>query len=186
MPICTFVLKKQIDETRNGVYIKLSEFKGVENQPSKTLEAISNPNVKWRFSVSQSLFKSIEDYPISFWASLDVYKLFKEQEKIGDSTFFKTGVTTGDNYKFTRFWFEVESRNFSHPLKFTSYDPELKWYPLNCGGAFRKWYGNDETVINWYKEGEEIKNFIDPLSKKRKSTIRNESFFFKELLTGQK
>ena len=186
VPISTFVLKKIKNDSKMGTYIKLSSFKGVENQPVKTLEAIKNPSIEYRYSVAQSMFKFIEDYPISFWASQNVYNLFKEKGKIGDSTFFKTGVTTGNNERFTRFWFEIENDKFSYPTHFNSYNSNIKWYPLNNGGEFRKWYGNNDTVINWLGNGSEIKNYVDPKTNKRKSTIRNEVFYFKESLTWSK
>ena len=51
-----------------------------------------------------------------------------------------------------------------------------KWFPCNKGGSFRKWYGNQEIIVNWEKDGFELKDF-------KNSVIRNPSYYFKEALT---
>ncbi|MEC1288579.1 SAM-dependent methyltransferase, partial [Bacillus paralicheniformis] len=54
-----------------------------------------------------------------------------------------------------------------------------KWFPYNKGGEFRKWYGNNDVVINMENEGEGIKNF----SKKSNYRLREPRLYFKEAIT---
>ena len=91
-----------------------------------------------------------------------------EENKIGEVLFPKTGVTTGNNDIFLRFWHEIPLQEF-----------HVKWFPLNKGGTYRKWYGNNEYVIDWKNNGAAIKNFEG-------STIRNEQFYFREGVTWSK
>jgi hypothetical protein len=58
------------------------------------------------------------------------------------------GIFTGDNKRFLRLWFEVESNKFNN-----------KWVGYSKGGDFRKWYGNLEYVINWENNAYELRNF---------------------------
>ena len=57
-----------------------------------------------------------------------------------------------------------------------------KWFPCNKGGSFRKWYGNQEIIVNWENDGYEIKNFYDEKGKLR-SRPQNIDYYFKEALT---
>ena len=85
-----------------------------------------------------------------------------------DSQFPKTGVTTGDNEHFLRLWFEIDYNKL-----------DRKWFRLNKGGSYKKWYGNNEYVIDWENDGQHIKNY-------KGSTIRNEEYYFKEGVTWGK
>ena len=76
--------------------------------------------------------------------------------KLGDVVPVREGVITGDNERFLRRWFEVSKEKTA----FTG-EQRKKWYPLNKGGEYRRWYGNREFLINWENDGEEIKSFRD-------------------------
>ena len=73
-------------------------------------------------------------------------------------------------------WFEIDKSKFSILGNEASNN---KWYPYNKGGEYRKWYGNNEYVINWYNNGQELKSFP-------KSYLRNQKFYFKPGLTWTK
>ena len=100
-------------------------------------------------------YKSISDFSnfagsqFGFWINNDIQKTFKESSisKYGDS---KQGLKTGNNAYFIRHWFEVSKNKIGK-----------KWFPVETGGNFRKWYGNGITVLNWENDGEEIKNYKD-------------------------
>ena len=172
VPICTFVLyNDKID--MKGIYFNLTEYPGgMEIQNEKFIEINSiNDNVhKNKFYVRISNFNKIPGSPIAYLADENYIKCFESEalNSIGD---VKVGLQTGDNTKFLRYWFEVNlmkcNLNNSSKLK------NRKWLPYNKGGSFRKWYGNQEYVINWENEGEEIK-------KCKKSVIRNPNYYFKQ------
>ena len=146
-----------------GTYVKLIEYGSQQEKD----EAFLRKQPDDMFATSTESFKSIPSYPFIYWMSENVRSDF-EQVKIGEALFPKTGVTTGNNDIFLRFWHEIPLPKF-----------HVKWFPLNKGGSYRKWYGNNDYVIDWGNSGSGIKNFNG-------STIRNEQFYFREGVTWSK
>ena len=93
----------------------------------------------------------------------------------------KVGLQTGENTKFLRYWWEVDFNNigFSSINCEDSKNTNKKWFPYNKGGSFRKWWGNQEFIINWENDGEELRNF-------KKSVLRNSQFYFHQSLSWSK
>lgn len=93
----------------------------------------------------------------------------------------------GDNGRFLRLWFEVCYLNTSFDCDSCESSSECatRWFPYNKGGAFRKWYGNNDYVVNWENDGFEIRNFKDENGSLR-SVIRNPLFYFKESASWSK
>lgn len=174
VPICTFVLNKQT-ENRNGNYVKLSEFKGAEQQPIRVKEVVKNPKLNYIFHTSPLYYSSIEGKPISYWIDEKSSNTFKSKYKFKDAAVAKKGLdTNGESGKFIFYWFEVDKNKI-----YSSQVPKsnAKWFELNKGGGFKKWYGNNLDVINYENNGYTLKN------KPKKANIRNESLYFKESLT---
>lgn len=146
-----------------GTYVKLIEYGSQQEKD----EAFLRKQPDDMFATSTESFKSIPSYPFIYWMSENVRSDF-EQVKIGEALFPKTGVTTGNNDIFLRFWHEIPLQKF-----------HVKWFPLNKGGSYRKWYGNNDYVIDWGNSGSGIKNFNG-------STIRNEQYYFREGVTWSK
>lgn len=93
----------------------------------------------------------------------------------------KQGLATADNNRFLRYWWEVDFNNigFSSINCEDSKNTNKKWFPYNKGGSFRKWWGNQEFIINWENDGEELRNF-------KKSVLRNSQFYFHQSLSWSK
>jgi type II restriction/modification system DNA methylase subunit YeeA len=180
VPVCAFTLRNyKVDLT--GEFIKLSNFKGVSAQPIKTLEAVKNPSVDYRFSTYTNEFGKIPGSPIAYWVSKKVREIFEKSTPLGEIAEPKTGLQTGDNSRFTRLWFEVNYNNIGFSFKNIEQASESKkkWFPFNKGGRFRKWAGNDEFIVNWENNGEEIR-------KCKSSCVRNTEFYFKKGITWTK
>lgn len=162
VPIDTFVLKNS--EERVGTYLRLSDFKGgMQVQDQKVREAVIDGSVDYLYYTDQSNFSKIPGSPIAYWASENIIDIFENNLAITDTFYSKKGLDTGENNRFYRLWYEV--------------NPSVDyWKPLNKGGRYRKWYGNQEYVINWKNDGFDIKN-------NGKANIRNEKFYFKESIT---
>ncbi len=171
IPVCSFTLKN-LNTREYGNYIKLSEFRGVENQPIKALEAIHS-NVDYLYKTKQSNFSRIPDNPIAYWVSDRVNEIFEKSENLGVVSEPKQGMATADNDRFLRYWNEIQFKKIG--LNFfnreDAKESKLKWFPYNKGGEFRKWYGNQEYLVNWENDGEELFNF------KPKSVLRNPNFY---------
>ena len=110
-----------------------------------------------------------------------MFEAFKNGIPLIDIGDIKQGLATADNNRFLRQWFEVNSSNinFSCGSCDESKNSDLKWYPYNKGGNFKKWYGNQNYIINWKNDGFEVRNF-------KKSVIRNSNFYFHESLSWSK
>ena len=147
------------------------------NADDNEKEEIENSKpLKIYYQAKQTDFHSIPGAPIAYWASDRVREIFKKEKLLSNSASPKQGIKTGENERFLRLWYEV---NFSK-ISFDS--GQQKWYPCNKGGEYRKWYGNNDYVLNWGNDGFEIKNFKDANGKLR-SRPQNIQYFFKENLT---
>lgn len=177
VPICTFTVRNAYIPAK-GEYIRLSDFRGAELQPIKTLEAAQNRNVPYRYSVSPHNFEKIPGMPIAYWVSDRVIDCFRKGKPLGEIAEPKQGLATADNNRFLRLWHEVAINKigfgFSDSKKAAK--SKLKWFPYNKGGEYRKWYGNNEYVINWENDGFELRNFGP-------AVLRNTAYYFKKSIT---
>ncbi|MFR0549920.1 BREX-1 system adenine-specific DNA-methyltransferase PglX [Limosilactobacillus reuteri subsp. suis] len=183
VPIDSFVLKKTHEDTI-GTYIRLSNFKGgMDVQRDKVIKAIDNPNSDYLYHTDQDNFNKIPGSPIAYWTPIDVINGF-DNKKLKDVSNTRLGMATASNTKFVRYWFEV---NF-HSIMFNASSREeaknshKKWFPYDKGGSFRKWYGNNELIVDWYNDGYEIRNFKNSNGKIRSHNY-NLDFIFKPGIT---
>ncbi len=180
VPICSFVLKNGA-QTSKGLYFKLSDFKGgMQIQKEKVLEALENKDCGYFYESDEKNFTKIPGMPIAYWLVDNDLSNF-EGEKLGAYVDARIGMITGDNSRFLRFWYEVafNTIGFNMSSNEESVKSRLKWFPYNKGGNYRKWYGNNEYIVNWFNDGYEMKN--DNFSGSRvKSHNYNGEFGFKE------
>ena len=178
VPICIFLLENFKHQNFECNYIRLSDFRGSEQQAPKTLEAIKNSDCGWRFNARSDDFQMIPEVPIAYWISEKLRQSFLNQ-RLDDFAPCRQGIATGNNDKFLRLWHEIDLNRLA--IGFTDAEQakmsRKKWFTYNKGGNFRKWYGNNDYVINWHNNGQELKAY------KPKSIIRNEKFFFRSSLT---
>jgi hypothetical protein len=162
VPVCTFIVGKTHIPNYTGSYIKLSDFKGHENQAPKTLEAIKNPNCGWFYNAKPDDFKKISGSPVAYWVSDKVRDIFENSPALSEVADARQGLATTDNDRFLRLWHEIDINRIGFGIANSSEAQKsgFKWFPYNKGGAFRKWYGNQDFVVNWENDGEEIKDNI--------------------------
>ena len=153
-----------------GTYIRLVDYNTSDEKRTKTVEAIQNPNCGWFYTKNQKEFKKIPGSNIGYWIFDSYFGIF-EKSRISEFSEVRQGLITGNNDKFTRFWVEIEN-----------YKIRDKWIYFNKGGSFRRWYGNNYLVVNWYNDGEEIKNYRDNRGKQL-SRPQSIEFYFKEGIT---
>lgn len=157
VPICTFVLKNALSGGR-GYYFRLTDFRGgMKVQQAKVLEALSNPNCGFYFETDDRNFLKIPGGVIAYWIPSELTKTFDET-LLSDIVDASVGIQSGDNDKFIHFWWEIDRTGFNRNATCVEESfVEEKWFPYNKGGNYRKWYGNDESVIDWKNDGEHIK-----------------------------
>lgn len=174
IPVATFSLMRSCVQGYEASYIRLSDFKGHENQAPKALEAISDPSCGWLYTASPERFSRIPGKPLAYWVSEALSDAFDLGIPLGDVAGAKQGLATADNGRFLRRWHEVSSEK----SKLDSANCEAakssgaKWFPHSKGGGFRRWYGNNEWFINWKNDGEELRLFD-------RAVIRNPADYFK-------
>jgi len=160
VPVATFTLRNQKIPDYKGSYIKLSDFKGHENQAPKTLQAIQNPSCGWFYTANQHSFEKIPGSPIGYWVSKVLINSFEKFKKVGELTECAAGVSSGNNDKYLKLWHEVSKIKIANGL--TSHNEfNLSTYSFsfcNKGGNFRKWYGNNDYVAWWIKHEEFHRN----------------------------
>jgi hypothetical protein len=160
-----------------GIYIRLTDF----NNAQKKEEQFFNPANK--YTANQKDFEKIPGSPIAYWVSDRVKEIFATSEKLGRFDEPKVGLQASDNDRFVRLWCESNNNKIGYYLnKIEAEQSNYKWFPYNKGGEFRKWYGNNEFIVNWENAGLEIRNFRDE-NGKLKSRPQNISNYFKEGIT---
>ena len=187
VPICSFVLKNG-KAAENGLYFKLSDFKGgMEVQKQKVLEALANKNCGYFYETDQSYFSQIPGTPISFSTPASLINAFASALPFGKFAECYVGMRTGDNERFLRMWYEVELEKCILSNACIEDTETKKWVPYLKGGEFRKWYYNYDYVVNWYQNGEEIKEntrrVYPQLGDNLNWKITSESEYFREGIT---
>lgn len=138
--------------------------------------------VRYEFNLSN--ISTIPGYIFGYWASLQQIKSFKEGlpiEQLGNA---KQGIIPGNVDEFVREWFEVRLNDigFNHTTDSDILKYGKKWFPYNKGGAFRRWYGNLENLINMKNNGYDIKFS----GKNNNFRLREPSLYFKECVSWSK
>lgn len=179
VPICSFVLKNG-RKTQNSLCFRLSDFKGgMEVQKQKVLEALADKDCGYFYEIDQFNFSKVPGSPVAFWISEKLLSIFSEAKSLGFYGEPKVGLQTGDTNYFLRYWHEVTNDK----IYFANSKKELcKWVPICKGGEYRRWYGNNEYIVNWENDGLEIKNFKDK-NGKLKSRPQNIDFYFRKGIT---
>lgn len=105
----------------------------------------------------QENYEKIQGAPIAYWVSENIINAFDADKLLKDVVTASVGIQTGDNEKFIHLWWEVKKENINYgAMSIEDSYQDKKWFPYNKGGEYRKWYGNDATVIDWKNDGEDI------------------------------
>lgn len=182
VPICSFVLKNG-KATEKSLCFRLSDFKGgMEVQKQKVLEAITDKDCGYFYEANIKEFNKIPNEPIAYFVSDIMFKIFENSQSVATYGNTREGMATGSNELFMRYWFEVEKNRMKTNCKTrdNAVQSSCKWFPYNKGGDYRKWYGNDEYVVNWYNDGFEIMNFKDEKTGRIRSHNYNLDYIFRQ------
>ena len=113
---------------------------------------------KGKYVAKQENFAKIPGAPVAYWVSEKVVSDFSDNKKLLSYLDARSGISTGNNDLFYRFWYECQSQKINFDISKTPSNSEYKWFPIIRGGDFRKWYGNMDNIINLEKNGYDIKN----------------------------
>lgn len=170
-----------------GAYVRLVDINGSEAKRLKLLEAIRNPDCGWFYRRDADTFKQIPGTPIAYWASDALLDAFGNAKQLSEYGKPRQGLATGENARFVREWWEVDDCKsvYSCGSIQESIESACKWFPYNKGGDFRKWYGNNSSVVNWENDGQEIRNYKDQ-NGRLLSRPQNTNCFFSPSITWSK
>ena len=134
----SFVMRKSHVADYKGEYCRLIE---PTTQQGKEDMFLAGEN---RYAADQSNFSKIPGAPVAYWISEKFAAVF---EKGMVATYGETrkGMFTGNNDKWLKLWFEIPYGKLYS-----------KFFPYSKGGGFRRWYGNNDYVVNWDNNGAEI------------------------------
>ncbi|APZ49476.1 hypothetical protein BW721_07190 [Jeotgalibaca sp. PTS2502] len=175
VPICTFVLRNTAIESK-GIYIDLSSFRGgMRVQEKKYLEIKRDIEKSKRYEIEARKFDGIPGSPIAYWANNKIYSIFKNisVSKIIDT---KSGIMTGDQ-KYIQFWYEPSLNNIKFNCESYIDMNKYTWFPINSGGGYRKFHGNDMYIVKLKNMGEEIRKNVTNFR------LRDKEYYFKPGLT---
>ncbi len=107
-------------------------------------------------------FRAIPAAPWVYWIPEGIRRLFRDLPKLGDVAEPVVGLRTSDNFRFLRYWWEVGLARIAFDCRDRAEARATgrRWFPYMKGGAYRKWYGNQEYVVNWQDDGTEISEAI--------------------------
>lgn len=166
-----------------GVYRRLFDVH-VEVRSVDTIRKLYLNQEYGRYEVSQDDFLTLPEKSIAYWLSPAMLRVFAEGSPLGEIAAPKQGLATADNSRFLRHWFEVsrDKSCFTAASREEAAASGAKWFPHLKGGAFRKWWGNQEYVVNWEHDGAEIQEFRDA-GGKQKSRPQNIDSYFKPAIS---
>ena len=161
---------------------KLDDYKG--QYLYVTLKDISKgkpvkfPVINSRYkSISSEEYSRIPGMPIAYWTNESIIRAF-EGKLLGDYGYPKQGFATGNNDLFLRLWYEIDNTKMGtgYGDNVSAQNSGFKWFPCNKGGKFRRWYGNNNYVVDWENDGYRMRNY-------KGSVIRNPKFYFRKGIT---
>ncbi|MFB3853835.1 MAG: BREX-1 system adenine-specific DNA-methyltransferase PglX [Vicinamibacterales bacterium] len=161
-----FVLRREAFEAKRrearGVYFRLVKEPDAEAKRAAFEQALEryrsgepDPRV---YLYRQGDFAAISGSPWVYWITPGLLAIFRNNKNIGHLTRTHCGMTTSDNQRFLRFWWEVglscTGRNCCSSNE--AIESGKRWFPYMKGGSFKRWYGNQDHVVNWFDDGAEI------------------------------
>ena len=181
-----YVFRREDDpearQKAEGTYFRLVKEPDSEAKQRRFEEAVANlragkddPAV---YRYRQGDFDAIPGSPWVYWITPGLRKVFETFPRLGEIAQPRQGLATADNFRFLRYWWEPGIRRIGFDCR-NSKEAEItgkRWFPYMKGGGFRRWYGNQEYVVNWERDGEEMRSFVP-------SVIRNPDYYFRRGVT---
>lgn len=177
----TVMANKKVDVP--GGYLRLVDFENEREKEAAIIEAINDPDCGWFYRRRVEDFKAIPGAPIAYWASDASLSAFGLGESIASKVAMPYGFKTGDNDRFLRLWWEVgnDKEFFTSRSNDDATRSCKKWFSYNKGGQYRRWYGNNEYVLNYENSGREI--IVEASADKRSAAGYSNDLYFKPTLT---
>jgi hypothetical protein len=151
------------------------------------------------YTVDPTSFRQVPGSPFAYWASERIRRLFAELPPFeGDGQTVRQGLATADDFRFVRAWWEVAPQTIldgtngpdwrEHLTAFQNWCrrrtfESKRWVPFAKGGAYSPYYADLHLAVNWERDGEEIRTFVDPETGRTYSRPQNTDVYFQPGLT---
>ncbi len=147
------------------------------------------------YAVNPAEFSQIPGSPFAYWSSQRVRRLFRELPPFeGNGRTVKQGLATADDFRFVRTWWEVAPDRIvtgtatTTPEEFRQQTFEGKrWVHFAKGGEYSPYYADLHLVVNWERDGEDVKQHIVQtypyLKGKWEWVAKNPNYYFRPGLT---
>jgi len=183
-----FVLENVRHQEFKGGYLRLTNSNSEAEKEKAIIKAIKNPEHDWFYHVSATEFIKIPGKPIAYWVSKNLRNLFNSEITLSSIGRPRQGLASTNNVLFYRLWYEISKSKigFSVESKKQALETGYKWFPLNKGGSFRRWAGNNEYIINFENDGKTICDYIDNTPGARVGSngrVINREFYYKPGIT---
>lgn len=159
VPVCTFILQNRPEEDP-GLYLRLTDFSGgMEAMGGYVRQAAKAVRQPWCYEARLSDFRQVPGSPFAYWAGGSVARVFRQGKPLGELAPICNGLFTCDNRRFLRLWWEIDSQriDFTCGSAPECYESKKRWFPYNKGGPARKWYGNQDWVIDFANFGADVR-----------------------------
>lgn len=172
----TFIYRKYFNKNYKSRYLRLTEYNSSRDKEKGYLKIIEEKN-RDLYEISSYKLINLPSYPIAYWINNKLLDIFSTSDTIKSKFECKSGIMTGKDPLFLRIWYEVDFEK----IKFKSHSyidmKEYKWFPLNKGGSSRRYFGNNDFIINLENEGSDIKKISTNYR------LRDKKYYFKKGIT---
>lgn len=185
----SFVIENSAAPEHIGIYYRLTSVNCETDKAALLIQALSDKKSPVRYSLATSEFTKIPGKIIAYWMSQRLRSIFANFPSLSSISRPRQGATTSDNNRFLRLWHEVSINqvNFTALSLETAKQSLATWFPYNKGGNSRKWSGNQDYVINYRNDGEDIKAFHDVLNLTSPGgRLKNQEYYFKSCVSWSK
>ena len=183
VPVAAFTILRCHLSDFTGSYVKLSEFKGHQNQAPRTLQAIADPTCGWFHTAKPDEFKKIPGSPVAYWVGDHIRRIFAEEPRLDNHAETAVGLFTCDNRRFLRNWQEVSAQKIGFAFKdrASANASGFRFFPIQKGGGFRKWYGLNYLLVQFDVDGLDIRNHR--VDSGQSYSLPGEAYYFRSGIT---
>ncbi|MGP9671280.1 BREX-1 system adenine-specific DNA-methyltransferase PglX [Pseudoalteromonas sp. AOP31-A2-14] len=157
VPLLGFTIVKGVNRYL-GKYTNLGYLGNGDEQPFRLKEAISGSEEYPFYTRSVSHFEKVPGKPIGYWIDENIFEIFESYQTLRDICYAGFGIKTGNNEVFMKEWHEVNIATIEFNQQ-AGNTIEAKWFPCASGGAYRKWYGNQNLIVNYQNSGKDIEGY---------------------------
>ena len=167
-----FVINGKKTPNYRAVYKRLTQYESATQKEQEFFNSLNNYITKFE------KFTAIPGLNIAYWISDNVISAFKSNNLLGYISYPRKGNSTSNNDRFLRFWFEVSDEKLNIGAREIVKEDTIvrRWFPYNKGGSYRKWFGNNEYVVDWKNDAAEMRKIPS-------AVIANYQFFTKPGVT---